>query len=238
MKLDILAFGIHPDDVELGCSGTLIKHVKLGYKVGICDFTRGEMGTRGTPELRIEESEKGREIIGALIRDNLNMQDVWTEVNQENILKVIQIIRKYQPDVVFCNAKEDRHPDHAKGAELIQKAVFLSGLKKIETKDEGKAQDAYRPNKLYYYIQSRFLNPDFVVDISDSMDQKFKSIMAYKSQFYNPESSEPETYISSQQFLDSLKAKETIYGKTIGVKYAEGFQKDRYIGVNDIMDLI
>lgn len=238
MKLDILAFGIHPDDVELACSGTLIKHVKLGYKVGICDLTKGEMGTRGTPEIRMEEAEQGRKIIGASVRENLDLGDVWSEVSNENILEVIKIIRKYQPDIVFCNAKVDRHPDHAKGAELIKKAVFLSGLQKIETSLDNHEQEHYRPSKLYYYVQSRFLEPDFVVDISEYMDVKMKSIMAYKSQFYNPKSNEPETFISTKEFLDLLKAKEIIYGKTIGVQYAEGFQVDRYLGIDNVMDLI
>jgi len=240
MRLDILAFGIHPDDVELSVGGTIAKQKSLGYKVGICDLTRGEMGSRGSGELRLIEADNAAKILNVDIRENLGMEDVWAIDSKENCLKIIQIIRKYQPKIVICNARNDRHPDHAKGYEMVKKASFLAGLIKIETELDGKPQAHYRPNSVYNYIQFTFQTPDFVVDISDYIDIKMKSISAYSSQFFNPEhkGEEVETFISDKSFLDVVKGKDFLMGKVIGVKYAEGFQVDRYVGVNDIMTLV
>lgn len=237
-KIDILAFGIHPDDVELSCSGTLSKHISLGKKVAICDLTQGELGTRGNAITRLEEAENSKNIMGVFFRENLKMEDIWAENSQENILKMIAIIRKYQPEIVLCNAKEDRHPDHKKGFEMAQRACFASGLPKIETTYEDKLQLAWRPKAVYSYIQSNFLQPDFVVDISNFMDKKLESIMAYKSQFFNPNTDEPNTFISDKSFLEMIKSQNLILGKAIGVQYAEGFHTSRYIGVSDLFDLI
>lgn len=237
-KIDILAFGIHPDDVELSCSGTLAKHISNGKKVAICDLTQGEMGTRGNAVLRIKEAEDAKNIIGISFRENLKMYDIWAENSQENILKMIQMIRKYQPEIVLCNAKEDRHPDHQKGFEMAQRACFASGLPKIETSFEGNTQLAWRPKAVYSYIQSNFLTPDFVVDISNFMDKKMEAILAFKSQFFNADTDEPNTFISDKSFLDMIKSQNIILGKSIGVQYAEGFHTSRYIGVDNLFDLI
>jgi bacillithiol biosynthesis deacetylase BshB1 len=237
-KLDILAIGIHPDDVELSCAGTLIKHIAQGKVVGICDLTRGEMGTRGTMQIRMKEAENAREIMGAVVRENLMMRDVWAEDMEDNITKIIQVIRKYRPEIVICNSNDERHPDHHKGSEMVKKACFLAGLPRIETFREAELQDSWRPKVVYHYIQAKFVQPDFVVDITGYMDQKIASIMAFESQFFNPDSKEPSTFISDQSFMDFVKAKDTIFGKTIGVQYAEGFLVDRYIGVNNLFDLI
>lgn len=238
MKLDILAFGIHPDDVELSCSGTLAKHKSLGYKVGICDLTCGEMGTRGNAALRLIEAEASRKILQVDIRENLRMEDVWALDNQENCIKIIEIIRKYRPNIVLCNSDDNRHPDHLKGSEMVKKACFLSGLSKIETTLNNEKQAFYRPKVVYHYVQAMMNKPDFVVDITGFMDIKISSILAYSSQFYNPNSNEPETFISDKSFIDMVKSKDLIFGKTIGVEYAEGFLIDRYLGVNDLTQLI
>jgi bacillithiol biosynthesis deacetylase BshB1 len=237
-KIDILAFGIHPDDVELSCSGTLAKHIALGKKVAICDLTQGELGTRGNAVLRLEEAENAKNIVGVSFRENLKMEDIWAENSQSNILIMIEIIRKYQPEIVLCNAKEDRHPDHQKGYEMAQRACFASGLPKIETKFENKTQQAWRPKAVYSYIQSNFLDPDFVVDITEYMDKKLEAISAFKSQFFNPEMDEPNTFISDKSFLDMIKSQNLIFGKAIGVQYAEGFHTARYMGVDNLFYLI
>lgn len=238
MNLDILAFGIHPDDVEISAGGTLLKHKTLGYKIGICDLTRGEMGSRGSGDLRLKEADKASKILELDARENLDMGDVWALDNQENCLKIIQIIRKYRPRIVLCNAKQDRHPDHAKGAEMVQKAAFLSGLAKIETVLHDEPQDYFRPSVVYNYIQFQFQKPDFVVDISGFEDRKFDAIKAYSSQFYQKDSEEIETFISDKSFLDIIRYNDAILGKSIGVQYAEGFHVQRYLGVNDFMQLI
>jgi N-acetylglucosamine malate deacetylase 1 len=238
MKLDILAFGIHPDDVELSCSGTLVKHKSLGYKTGICDLTQGEMGSRGSAEIRIQEAQKAAEILQLDMRVNLQMEDVWALDNQENCLKIIQIIRKYKPSIVLGNAIDDRHPDHKKGAKMVKKACFLAGLSKIETNYEGMIQEAYRPAHFYHYIQYKYLQADFVVDISDYFETKFQSILAYSTQFYNKDSDRPTTLISEEKFLEYIRAKDSVWGNNIGVRYAEGFMVDRIIGVNDLTKLI
>jgi N-acetylglucosamine malate deacetylase 1 len=238
MELDILAFGIHPDDVELSAGGTILKHKALGYKVGVCDLTRGEMGSRGSGELRLVEASNAAKILGLDARENLGLPDVWALDNQENCLKIIQIIRKYRPRIILCNAKQDRHPDHAKGAEMVQKAAFLSGLIKIKTDMEGKPQEHFRPSVVYNYIQFQFQKPDFVVDVSDYEDKKFEAIRAYSSQFYDPKSSEEETFISDKSFLDVIRSYDLILGKSIGVRYAEGFHIQRNLGINDLTHLI
>lgn len=238
MELDILAFGIHPDDVELSAGGTILKHKALGYKVGICDLTRGEMGSRGSGELRLVEAANAAKILGVDIRENLGMPDVWAIDNQENYLKIIQIIRKYRPRIVLCNAIQDRHPDHKKGAEMVQKAAFLSGLIKINTEFEGKPQEHFRPSVVYNYIQFQFQKPDFVVDVSEYEEKKFEAIHAYSSQFYDPKSQEVDTYISDKSFLDVIRYQAAILGKGIGVQSGEGFQVQRHLGVNDLTQLI
>jgi bacillithiol biosynthesis deacetylase BshB1 len=238
MTLDILAFGIHPDDVELSMGGTIAKHKALGYKIGICDLTKGEMGSRGSGELRLEEARRAGEILNIDLRENLGMEDVWAIDNQENCLKIVQILRKYRPKVVFCNAKSDRHPDHAKGAEMVTKACFISGLIKIETLLDGKIQDCFRPEVVYNYIQFQIQKPDFIIDISGFEDKKFEAINAYGSQFFSKDSKEVETFISQKGFLDVIRSNDLVLGKSIQVDYAEGFQINRYLGVNDLMSLI
>jgi len=238
MELDILAFGIHPDDVELSAGGTLLKHKALGYKVGVCDLTHGELGSRGSGELRLVEAANAAKILSLDAREKLGLRDVWVITHQENCLKIIQIIRKYRPRIILCNAKQDRHPDHAKGAEMVQKAAFLSGLIKINTEFEGKPQEHFRPSVVYNYIQFQFQKPDFVVDVSDYEDKKFEAIRAYSSQFYDPNSHEVDTYISDKSFLDVRRYQSAILGKSIGARSGEGFQVQRHLGVNDLTQLI
>jgi len=233
MKLDILAIGVHPDDIELGCGGTLIHHIKQWYTVWLCDLTQGELGTRWSAEIRIQEAQEAQKILGAVCRENLNMKDWYFQHNEENINKIIRIIRKYQPDIVFANAIQDRHPDHARAAKLIADACFYSGLIKIET-----GQDARRPKAVYHYIQDQNLKADFVIDITAHIETKKQAILAYKSQFYDPNSTEPETPISSKLFIDSVMAKNASYGRPIGVAYAEWFTVNRTIGVKNIFDII
>ena len=237
MKLDILAFGAHPDDVELGCSGTISKEVALGKKVGIVDLTRGELGTRGTVEIRNFESAKASEILGVKVRENLDMRDGFFINDETHQIKVIEMIRKYQPKIVLCNAISDRHIDHGKGSKLVSDACFLSGLLQIKTEIDGEAQEAWRPNAVYHYIQWENIKPDFVVDISEFMDKKMDSVLAYNSQFYDPKSKEPVTPITSKNFLDSIKYRAQDLGRLVGVDYAEGFTKERYLAVNSIFDL-
>jgi bacillithiol biosynthesis deacetylase BshB1 len=237
MKLDILAFGAHPDDVELGCSGTIAKEISFGKKVGIIDLTRGELGTRGSVAIRNAESEKATQILGVSIRENLDMRDGFFVNDEAHQLKIIEMIRKYQPEIVLCNAIQDRHIDHGKGSKLVSDACFLSGLRKIETKQNGESQQAWRPKVVYHYIQWENLQPDFVVDISGFMDVKMDSILAYSSQFYDPNSSEPESPISSKNFLDSVKYRAQDLGRIIGVAHGEGFTTERYLAVNSLSDL-
>lgn len=238
MKLDILAFGAHPDDVELGCSGTLAKEVHLGKKVGIIDLTRGELGTRGSVEIRNSESAKASEILGIHVRENLDMRDGFFVNDEAHQLKIIQVLRKYQPDIVICNAIDDRHIDHGKGSKLVSDACFLSGLRKIETEWEGSLQDSWRPKAVYHYIQWKNIEPDFVVDISGFMDVKMESILAYGSQFYNPNSEEPTTPIATKNFLDSVKYRAQDLGRIVGVEFAEAYTVERYLAVNSLGDLI
>lgn len=237
MKLDILAFGAHPDDVELGCSGTIAKEVSLGKKVGIIDLTRGELGTRGSVEIRNSESAKASEILGVVVRENLDMRDGFFVNDETHQLKVIEMIRKYQPEIVLCNAITDRHIDHGKGSKLVSDACFLSGLRKIKTVCDGVEQEAWRPKLVYHYIQWQNIEPDFVVDISEFMDKKMDSVLAYNSQFYDPKSNEPVTPIASKNFIESVKYRALDLGRLVGVEYAEGFTVERYLAVNSLGDL-
>jgi bacillithiol biosynthesis deacetylase BshB1 len=238
MKLDIVAFGAHPDDVELGCSGTIAKEISLGKKVGIIDLTRGELGTRGSVEIRNAEAAKAAKILGISARENLDMRDGFFINNEEHQMKVIQMIRKYRPEIVICNAIEDRHIDHGKGSKLVSDACFLSGLRQIKTEINGEAQEAWRPKVVYHYIQWKHIEPDFVVDITGFMDIKMESILAYSSQFYNPDSCEPESPISSKNFLNSVKYRAQDLGRIIGTEYAEGFTVERCLAVNSLGNLI
>ena len=232
-KVDILAFAAHPDDVELAASGTIIKHIKQGKSVAIVDLTQGELGSRGSAEIRLQEATKSAKILGLSSRENLNIGDGFFEINQETLLIVVKAIRKYKPEIVFCNAPSDRHPDHGRASELVSRACFLSGLIKIDTN-----QEAHRPKAVYKYIQDRYINPDFIVDITDEMDQKMESILAFSSQFYKEGDNSPKTPISSKDFLDFVNARAQEFGRNIGVKYAEGFVVERPIGVDDITKLL
>jgi N-acetylglucosamine malate deacetylase 1 len=239
LKLDILAVGVHPDDVELSCSGTLLRQISLGNTVGLLDLTLGELGTRGNAEIRTQEAMAAAELMGAKVREQLDLEDGFFVQNRDNLLKIIKIIRKYRPEIVLANALEDRHPDHGRAAKLTAEACFLSGLVKVETQNtEGSLQAPWRPKFVYHYIQDRSLKPDFVVDISDFVEKKFELIMAYKSQFFNPNSDEPMTPISSAAFLDSLRGKDAVYGRALGVNYAEGYNVARTVGVNNLFDLV
>jgi bacillithiol biosynthesis deacetylase BshB1 len=238
MKLDILAFGAHPDDVELGCGGTIAKEISHGKKVGIVDLTRGELGTRGSVETRNSEAANASQILGVSVRENLDMRDGFFVNDEAHQLKIIQMIRKYQPEIVLCNAIDDRHIDHGKGSKLVSDACFLSGLRMIETNLNGEKQNTWRPKVVYHYIQWKNIEPDFVVDISGFIDVKMESILAYSSQFYDPNSKEPESPISSKNFLDSIKYRAQDLGRIIGTGYAEGFTIERYLAVNSLGDLI
>ena len=238
MKVDILAFGAHPDDVELGCGGTISKAIQAGKTAAIIDLTRGELGTRGTAAIRAIEAANAAEILGIKIRENLNLPDGFIFNNKENLLKVIEKIRQYQPAIVLCNAIADRHIDHGKSNTLVREACFLSGLQKIITKgSEGKNQNSWRPKAIYSYIQWNSIPPDFVVDISGYIDLKMKAVAAYESQFYNSDSQEPETPISSQNFMDSVRYRAADLGRLSNTDFAEGFTSERLISVNDIFDL-
>lgn len=222
MKLDILAFGAHPDDVELSCGGTIIKYVKEGKRVGIVDLTRGELGTQGDIVTRDLESLASQNILGVEKRINLDIGDGWFEINKQNKLKVVRAIRKYKPTIILANAEDDRHPDHPRAAQLLKESLFLSGLKKIETIDDGIVQEIWRPKYLFHYIQYRYIKPDFVVDVSSHFETKMKAIMSFKSQFYEP-GKESETLISSKKFLDFIKGRSHEMGSSIQVEHGEGF---------------
>ncbi len=244
MKLDVLAFGVHPDDVELSCAGVLLVEKRLGKKAGIIDLTRGELGTRGTAETRKTEAADAAKILGVEIRENLEMADGFLQNDEAHQRKIIAAIRTYQPEIILCNAPEDRHPDHGRSSKLVADAAFLSGLKKIETQRDGVSQEAWRPKYVFRYIQDRMLNPDFVVDISDVFEQKIEAIRAYKTQFHaqhpedNSGTNEPETYISTPDFLDSVIYRHKWFGKMIGVKFAEGFISDKMVGLKSFEHLI
>lgn len=238
MKLDILVLAAHPDDAELTCSGTIALHVAMGKKVGIVDYTQGEMGTRGTPEQRLQEAQDSAKILGLRVRENLGLADAYFLNDREHQLAVIRKIRQYQPDIVLANAVSDRHPDHGRGAELAKDACFMAGLRKIETELDGKAQEAWRPKQVFHYIQSNYLKPDFVVDISAHWETKMASIKAFRSQFHNPSSNEPETFISSENFMKFIEARAREFGQSIGVTYGEGFVTHKQMGLSNLFDLL
>ncbi len=237
MKLDLLVFAAHPDDAELGCSGTVLKNIAAGKKVGIVDFTRGELGTRGTAETRDQEKAESSRILGLHVRENLEMRDGFFRNDEEHQLKIIRMIRKYSPEIVFSNALHDRHPDHGKAGDLVNDALFLAGLPKIKTEIDGKEQLAFRPRLLFQYIQDRYIQPDILVDISDFWDKKMQCIQAFKTQFYDPDSDEQETYISSPSFLKVIEARSRELGKAIGAEFAEGFTSRKLLGIDNLFDL-
>jgi bacillithiol biosynthesis deacetylase BshB1 len=238
LKLDIVVLPVHPDDAELGCSGTILKEVALGKKVGIVDLTRGELGTRGTAEIRAKEAEAAAKILGLAVRENLAIPDGFFENTKEYQLKVIGAIRKFQPEIIITNAYHDRHPDHGRASQLVEDAVFLSGLRKIETFDAGEQQEAWRPKLVLHFIQDNYIHPDIVLDVTAYWDKKVDSIKAFGSQFFNPDwEGEPQTYISSPEFIEVIEARAREFGKSVGVKYAEGFTSRKILGVNSLFDL-
>lgn len=237
MKVDILAFGAHPDDVELGAGGTIAKEVAKGKTVVIVDLTKGELGTRGTALTRKTEAEDAKNILGVAYRENLGFKDGFFVNDKEHQLEIIKMIRKYQPEIVLCNAIDDRHIDHGKGSKLVSDACFLSGLIKIETKVDDTIQKQWRPKQVYHYIQWKTIEPDFVVDISGYLDIKMKSVLAYKTQFFDPTSKEPETPISSKNFTDSVKYRARDLGRLVNMDYAEGYTVERYAAVDSLFDL-
>ncbi|MFY7672345.1 bacillithiol biosynthesis deacetylase BshB1 [Tenacibaculum sp. MEBiC06402] len=237
MKLDILAFGAHPDDVELGCSATIAKEIFLGKKVGIVDLTRGELGTRGSAELRDKEATNAANILGVSVRENLGFADGFFVNDKKHQLEIIKMIRKYKPEIVLCNAIDDRHIDHQKGSKVVSDACFLSGLIKVETELDGEKQEKWRPKVVYHYIQWKNIEPDFVVDVTGFMDKKIDSVMAYSSQFFDPKSNEPETPITSKNFIESIEYRAKDLGRLIGVEYAEGFTTERYVAVENLSKL-
>ena len=238
MKVDILAFAAHPDDVEISCSGTIIKHIEMGYKVVIVDLTQGELGTRGTVKTRQKEAANASKILGIAERENLKMEDCFFESSEKNKKKIISIIRKYQPKLIFANSIKDRHPDHAKASSLVSEACFLSGLSKIKTEINGAVQMAWRPEAVYHYIQDYYIEPDFIVDISQQIDAKIKAIKAYKTQFYDPNNKEPETPISREDFFEFIKARAKNFGRLIKTEYAEGFTVEVPLKVGDVLKTI
>ena len=238
MKLDILAFGAHPDDVELGAGATIAKEISLGKKVGIVDLTRGELGTRGSADLRDIEAENAAKILGVSVRENVGFADGFFINDKAHQLEIIKMIRKYKPEIVLCNAIDDRHIDHPKGSKLVSDACFLSGLLKIETEVEGIQQMKWRPKQVYHYIQWKNIEPDFVVDVTGFMNSKIDSVKAYSSQFFDPTSKEPETPITSKNFIDSIGYRANDLGRLIGVEHAEGFTTERYVAVENLDNLI
>ncbi len=238
MKLDILAFGAHPDDIELGCGATIAKEVSLGKKVGIVDLTRGELGTRGSAELRMIEASNAAKILGVSVRENVGFADGFFTNDKKHQLEIIKMIRKYQPDIVLCNAIDDRHIDHGKGSKLVSDACFLSGLVKIETELEGKQQEKWRPKHVYHYIQWKNIAPDFVIDVTGFIHKKQAAVLAYSSQFYDPNSKEPESPITSKTFIESINYRSRDLGRLIGVEYAEGFTSERYVAAENLSKLI
>jgi len=236
-KLDILAFGAHPDDVELSCAGTILKHVSKGYRVGVIDLTQGELGSRGNVTSRYEEATAAAKVMGIHHRSNLKMKDGWFEINEVNKRKVIEQIRRFKPEIVLANALSDRHPDHGRGGELVAEACYLAGLPKIETEFEGEKQEAWRPKSVYHYVQDYYVDPDFVIDVSPFVEGKITAIKAYKTQFYDPNSNEPKTPISGEDFFDFIKARMINYGRPAGFNFAEGYTVNRFIGVDSLFDI-
>ena len=238
MKIDILAIAAHPDDVELSCAGTLLSHAAAGKTVGIVDLTRGELGTRGTPELRLHEAEAAARVLGLSARENLGLPDGFFENRREHQLPVIAAIRRYQPDIVLTNATEDRHSDHGRAAQLVRESCFLSGLAKVETQDNGTPQAPWRPRAVYHFIQDYYIEPDFVMDITPHWETKLASIRAFGSQFFSPGSTGPVTHISKPEFLDFIRARALEFGHRIGTLYGEGFTVHRTPGVKNLFDLL
>ncbi|GAL85414.1 hypothetical protein CHU_1776 [Sporocytophaga myxococcoides] len=229
----MLVLSAHPDDAELACSGTIISHIEMGKKVGLVDLTRGQLGTRGTPEIREMEAEAAASILGLAARENLGFEDGFFVEDKDHIIAIVKAIRKYQPEIIITNALHDRHPDHGRASDLVSRASFLSGLIKIET-----GQKAWRPRNVYHYIQDRYIKPDLIVDVTPYWDQKIKTIKAFRSQFFNPDSEEPGTYISSPEFLLFIEARALELGHSIGVKYGEGFTSERNIGIKNMFELL
>ncbi len=238
MKLDILAFGAHPDDVELGCGATIAKEISLGKKVGVVDLTRGELGTRGSADLRDIEAANAAKVLGVAVRENVRFADGFFTNDKKHQLEIIKMIRKYKPEIVLCNAIDDRHIDHPKGSEVVSDACFLSGLMKITTEIDGEQQEKWRPKQVYHYIQWKNIEPDFVVDVTGFMDVKINAVKAYSSQFFDPKSDEPETPITSKNFIDSIHYRANDLGRLIGVESAEGFTSERYVAVESLDKLI
>ncbi|MDO6392175.1 bacillithiol biosynthesis deacetylase BshB1 [Pontibacter sp. BT731] len=239
MKLDILAFAAHPDDVELGCAGTLIAHIAAGKKAGVVDLTRGELGTRGTPEERLAEAEDAARIMGLSVRDNLGFADGFFANDKAHQLQIVRKVRQYQPYIVLMNALHDRHPDHGRGAAAVAEACFLAGLKMIKTLDDaGVEQQAWRPKATYNFIQDRYIKPDFVMDVTPYWEKKLETIRAFRTQFYNPDDNSPNTYISSPEFLDFIESRAREYGHAIGVTFGEGFTSAKQVGVRNLFDLV
>lgn len=241
MKLDILAIGVHPDDVELGCSGTIINEIKKGKKAGILDLTQGELGSRGTIETRYAEAAKAAIIMGVHVRENLKMRDGFFKNDEDHQKKLIVALRKYQPEIVITNSLNDRHPDHGRAGKLTTDSCFLSGLRKVETKDEhGNNQEPWRPKYVFHYIQDRYHEPDFVIDITDVFEQRMEAVKAYTTQFYNPDNEDdgPQTYISTSAFLESIIARARVIGKKIGVQYGEGFNSEKSLGIKSLDSFI
>ncbi len=237
-KVNILAIGAHPDDIELGCAGTIAKHIKFGLKIGGVDLTKGELGTRGDEFTRAQEAKRSAEILGLSFRVNLGMKDGFFEVNEENLLKLVRVIRSCKPEIVLANAIRDRHPDHAVGAELAKKACFLSGLSKVITFDEnGGEQQKFRPRTIFHYIQDLNLEPDLVVNIDGFWEAKKSAVLAFDTQFYNPNLEAEQSPISGLDFLQFLEGKARGFGRHIGCEFGEGFTSDRYIGVDNLLDV-
>ncbi|HMI05453.1 MAG TPA: bacillithiol biosynthesis deacetylase BshB1 [Pedobacter sp.] len=238
MKLDILVLAVHPDDAELGCSGTILKHIAEGKKVGIVDFTRGELGTRGTAEIRDREAADSAKILGLHARENLKFRDGFFKNDEVHQLEIIRMIRKYQPGIVLTNALHDRHPDHARAGDLANDTCFLSGLSKISTQLDGNEQKAWRPNLMLQYIQDSYIRPDIIIDITPYIETKIASIKAFRTQFFNPDEDGPETYISSPDFFESVIGRAREFGKSIGTTYAEGFTSRKLLGVDSLFNLL
>jgi bacillithiol biosynthesis deacetylase BshB1 len=238
MKLDILAIAAHPDDIELCCAGTLLKHIEAGYSVGLVDLTQGELGTRGNATLRLQEAENAAQKMGAEVRINLGMPDGFFDHSLHNKRKIVEVVREFQPNIVLTNAVDDRHPDHGRASKLISDACFLAGLSKFQTLRNGVLQERWRPKSVYHFIQDRYSKPDFVIDITDHMEKKMDLVMTFKSQFFNPDSPEPKSPISGKDFLDFLYARAREYGRALGVEYAEGFTVERTAGVESLFDLV
>ncbi|WP_099598169.1 bacillithiol biosynthesis deacetylase BshB1 [Reichenbachiella sp. 5M10] len=238
MKLDVLVFAAHPDDAELACGGTLLSLAAQGKKVGVVDFTRGEMGTRGTPEIREAESAAASEILRLTVRENLGFKDVYFQNDEEHVLAVVEKIRQYQPQTILANALSDRHPDHGKAAEVVKRALFWAGLQKIETSHDGESQPIWRAQNMYHYIQTDWHKPDFVVDVSEYWDRRMDAVRAFKSQFFTPGGEESNTLISSPEFMELLEARGREFGMSIRCKYGEGFVTDRALGVSDLLSLL